>query len=128
MVNSFATRLRPQSSTGFLTVELVVAMGILALVLLPLGYGFVQEQQLARAYYHRAIAMEIVDGEMERVLAGEWRSFAPGTHAYPVSALSATNLPPGRFLLTRTETTVRLEWIPNSHRTGGPVVRDVKLK
>ncbi|MBM3832729.1 MAG: hypothetical protein FJ403_05540 [Verrucomicrobia bacterium] len=49
---------------GSLTVELVVAMGILAAVMIPVGFSFAYEQKLCRAYYLAAVVMEIIDGEM----------------------------------------------------------------
>ena len=64
------------------------------------AYSFASERRLARAYYQRAVAMEIVDGEMEVLLAGEWRDFPPGTQDYRVHCGAATNLPPGRFILS----------------------------
>jgi len=103
-------------------------MGILTLTMLPLAFSFMQESRLCRAYYYKAIAMEIVDGEMEVLAAGEWRAFKPGQQDYRVSCTSATNLPPGTFHLTLTDERVRLEWSPTAHGHGGPVVREVNLK
>jgi hypothetical protein len=107
--------------------ELVVAMAILALVILPLSYGFFQEAKMARAYYHRALAMQIVDGEMEILTAGQWRAFPPGVHPYPVDMRSATNLPAGRFLLTIQPPRIRLVWQPDGKGTVGIVAREVIL-
>jgi hypothetical protein len=113
---------------GALVAELVVAMALLAGALLPLAYSIASEKRLARAYYQRAVAMEIVDGEMEVLAAGEWRQFAAGTHEYPVRANSATNLPPGKFLLTIASNKVKLEWRPAVKDHGGPVVREAVVK
>ena len=74
-------------------------MGLLTMALFPLAYSFATEKRMARSYYQRAVAMEIVDGEMEVLVAGEWRSFKPGTQNYPARARSITNLPPGNFSL-----------------------------
>jgi hypothetical protein len=96
--------------------------------MLPVSFSFLHEWKLARAYYNRAIAMQIVDGEMELLAAGEWRAYAPGSQRYPVRGGAVTNLPPGEFRLTLTHATARLEWIPQARRTGGGVVREAKLK
>jgi len=72
--------------------------------------------------------MEIVDGEMEVLMAGEWRTCAPGTHEYPVHADAAKVLPSGQFLLTIKTNTVRLEWRPEERHEGGPVVREARAK
>ena len=113
---------------GSLMVELLVALAILTGVLLPLAYSFVSERRLARAYYQRAVAMEIVDGEMEALLAGQWRAFTPGTHDYRVHAGAATNLPPGRFTLSVQPGKLRLRWQPAVKDRGGPVTREAILK
>ena len=108
--------------------EWVVAMGVFTLACLPLAFEFLRERDLCHAYYLRAVAMEIVDGEMELLAAGEWRAFQTGRQPYTVKAESATNLPPGLFVLTVAEDRLRLEWSPQAHRKGGAVVREVKLK
>ena len=109
-------------------VELLVALAIVIGVLLPLAYSFASERRLARAYYQRAVAMEIVDGEMEVLLAGEWRVFSPGTQDYQVHAGAATNLPPGRFVLTVQPDKIRLQWLPATKDRGGPVTREAMLR
>jgi len=113
---------------GSLMAELLVATAILLGALLPIAYSFDKENQLARTYYSHAIAMEIVDGEMEVLLAGEWRAFPTGTHPYPVKAGALANLPPGQFLLTIESNKIRLEWQPSLKRYGGPVVREAVAK
>ena len=113
---------------GALMAELVVATALLAGALLPLAYSIAVEKRLARAYYQRAVAIEIVDGEMEVLAAGEWRRFATGTQEYPVRANAATNLPPGRFLITVDSRKVKLEWRPAVKDHGGPVVREAVVK
>jgi hypothetical protein len=110
-----------------LMVELLAAMAILSGVLVPLAWSLGSERRLARALYQRAIAMEIVDGEMEVLLAGEWRAYGEGRHEYAVRALSVTNLPPGHFLLRIDSKVVRLEWQPGVKRHGGPVSREGRL-
>jgi len=114
--------------SGALMVELLVAMALMAGALLPLAYSIASERRLVRATYQRAVAMEIVDGEMEVLAAGAWRAHSTGAHEYPVHAMAATNLPPGRFLLTVQGPKVRLEWRPSVKMHGGAVVREVTMK
>ena len=125
-LNTPAARRRRQC--GALMVELLVAMALLIGVLFPLAYSFATERRLARSYYQRAVAIEIVDGEMEALLAGEWHAFPTGTHDYAVHAGAATNLPPGRFILTVQPPKLRLRWQPALKDRGGPVTREVILK
>jgi hypothetical protein len=108
-------------------IELLIAMALLTSALIPLAYSILSERRYARAAYQRAVAMEIVDGELEILAAGQWRSFANGVQPYAVHADSATNLPPGQFVLTRQPHLLRLEWRPAIKQHGGPVAREVKL-
>ena len=123
-VQSILTRRR----RGALITEVVVAMGLLTFAMLPLAFSIVREQKLTRAYFNRAIVMEIIDGEMEALMAGEWRAFMPGAQTYPVRAEAAKVLPPGKFLLTLDSDRVRLEWLPEKSGRGGPVVREGRAK
>ncbi len=112
---------------GLLMVELLAAVALLVGAVLPLAYSLASERRLTRALYQRAVAMEIVDGEMEVLLAGGWRSLVTGQTVYPVHADAATNLPPGRFLVTRDASQLRLEWRPDVRQHGGRVMRAAKL-
>jgi len=109
-------------------VELVAALAILTAVMIPLAFGFAQETRLFKSYYERAVAMEIVDGEMEILAAGEWRAFKPGAQTYPVLAESVKNLPPGRFTLTLQGKRIRLEWAPEKPGHGSKVVREATIR
>ena len=119
---------RKRYQSAFLMVELLVAMALVVGVLLPFAYSFAAERRLALSSYQRAVAMEIVDGEMEALVAGQWRAYQPGTHDYLIHAGAATNLPPGRFTLTVQPGKVRLRWQPDRKDHGGPVTREAILK
>ena len=108
---------------AIVTIELVIAIALLVTGLLPLAYSFVQEQRAARALYFRAIAMEIVDGEMERLIAGQWQAFSTGRHSIRPRASAAANLPSGEFLLSVSTQELRLEWRPAKRGSGGTVTR-----
>ena len=127
---STLSRLSPRRirQRGSLMVELLVAMALLVGVLFPLAYSFSAERRLARSSYQRAVAMEIVDGETEVLVAGEWRGFSPGTQDYRVHAAAATNLPPGHFLLSVEPGKLRLQWLPARKDAGGPVTREALLR
>ena len=113
---------------GALMAELLVAMAILIGALIPIAYAFNSEKRLARARYQKAVAMEIVDGEMETLVAGEWRAFPEGTQEYTAHSQAVTNLPPGRFWLTIDAGRVRLEWKPLTVSQVGVITREVILK
>ncbi|MGD0813593.1 MAG: prepilin-type N-terminal cleavage/methylation domain-containing protein [Verrucomicrobiota bacterium] len=113
---------------GFAMAEMVMAMAILVIAMLPLSFSVNADARLFRGTYQRAVAMEIVDGEIEVLAAGEWRDFPEGAHSYVVHANAAANLPPGQFLLTRNGPHLRLEWSSTKKQGIGPVVREVTLK
>jgi hypothetical protein len=119
---------RPARRRGVLMVELLVALALLTAAILPLAYSIASEKRYVHAAYQRALAMELVDGEIEVLAAGGWRAFTNGTTEYSVQAVAATNLPPGRFLLILEPAKVRLEWHPAVKQHGGSVVREVNLK
>jgi len=114
--------------SGLLMTEVMIGLAILGLAIFPLAYSFAQESKYLRRCYERAIAMEIVDGEMEIIRAGGWRSFTNGEQTITSTARSATNLPPGELLLTLSEKHARLEWLPAASSPGSPVVREATLK
>jgi hypothetical protein len=112
---------------GMALVEMLVAMGILVLVMIPISFSYLGEHREFGIYFHRAIALEVVDGEMEILRAGEWRAFKEGTQVYTVKNPSATNLPPGRFVLTRQDRHLRLQWLPAAKNEGGMITRETDL-
>lgn len=124
VINFYAGRARQR---GMLMAELAVAIALLVVAVMPIAYSIRSESETARACYERAVAMEIVDGEMEVLLAGGWRELGPGKYDYPVHAAAAKNLSEGKFTATIGANSIRLEWQPEK-RHGGPVVREVAIK
>jgi len=113
---------------GFLMVDAIMGLAILTIAILPLGYTFVRERQVLKIEYCRGVADEIVDGEMEILLAGAAKDLPDGPQPYAVSARAATQLPPGHFQLTKTGNHLRLEWTPDARRGFAPVAREAAFK
>jgi hypothetical protein len=113
---------------GFLMVDLLVALAILSLAIIPIGFSFAHERQVLKMEYFRGVIDEIVDGEMEILVAGDWKNYSDGPRPYPVHARAAGHLPPGHFLLTKTGNHLRLEWNPDEKHGIGTIVREVTLK
>jgi hypothetical protein len=120
---------RQHSQRGaVILIELIMAIGIILIAMFPLAFSIGSDSRAFRATYQRAVAMEIVDGEMEILAAGAWRSLPEGTHPYPIQANAATNLPAGQFQFTRTGQHLRLQWTSDKKLGIGPVVREVTVK
>ncbi len=121
-------QLRQARRRGSLLAEMVFGLSVAALVLIPLSLSFRTDALLTQALYHRAVVMEIVDGEIELLAAGEWRTFGPGTHDFQPRASVVTNLPPGRFTLSVSNTVLTLNWTPAHHHAGGSVTREARIQ
>jgi hypothetical protein len=115
-------------TAGFLEVDLAIGLAILTLAVVPLGYAFARERQVLKIEYARSVANEIVDGEMEILVAGDWKNFPDGPQNYSVHANAAAGLPPGRFQLTKNSNRLRLEWNADEKRGIGTVVRETTVK
>jgi hypothetical protein len=125
--------IRPQQSSprrraAVLMTDLVVAMSFICLAAIPLATSFTQERRVLLTSYQRAVAMEIVDGEMELLVAGEWQSYSNGVYQLTPSANAATNLPPGKLQLTVKNKHLVLEWQPDQSKRSLLVRREVTLK
>jgi type II secretory pathway pseudopilin PulG len=119
-------RRRASRQRGSLVTEILVAISILSIAALPLMSSFIAAQRSVRRSYQHAVAMEIIDGEMEILLHGEWREFPQGAQPYDLHGDAAKNLPPGHATLIVSGNHVRLEWTPD--RAGGKVVREADAK
>jgi hypothetical protein len=118
---------KPAFGRGFLQIDLVVALAIFSIAVMPLGYSFAHERQVLKIEYLRSVADEIVDGEMEILAAGAGRDFPDGTQIYPVHSRAAAALPPGHFQLTKTGKHLRLEWLPDERRGVSAVIRETTM-
>jgi len=121
------TNRKTSGRRGFLEVDLLVGLAILALAIVPVGFAFARERLALKNEYLRAVANEIVDGEMEILAAGAAKDFPDGTQNYSVSSRAAAVLPPGKFQLTKAGKHLRLEWSGDTKSGVSPVVREVEL-
>jgi cytochrome bd-type quinol oxidase subunit 1 len=121
------THARPRQR-GALATDLIVALAVLVVAVVPLAFSFNHEQKVLTRYYHRAVVMELLDGEIERLAAGEWRAYERGRQPYEVKSAAADQLPKGQFTLTVEEDRVRLEWAPEQRGKGGRLVREGRLR
>ena len=88
---------------------------------------FRRERQRLKIDYCHSVADEIVDGEMEILVAGAGRDFPDGSQVYTVHARAASSLPPGHFELTKNGNHLRLAWIPDEKRGLGAIIRETMM-
>ncbi len=102
--------------------ELYAALAIFSMLVLTVAVPLAMDQSMVRKMTTRAVAMEIVDGEIELLAAGIGRNYKEGEQDYVVACDSAKSLPPGRFVLRVDARSVRLEWREKTH-DGREIVR-----
>lgn len=113
---------------GAILAELIIAIAVLVIGMLPLAFAATSDARQLRTTYQKAIVREIVDGEIEVLAAGGWKQVQEGTHDYVVRANAASNLPPGNFRIIRNQNLLRLEWQPGKKTGIGVVAREVRIK
>lgn len=122
----------PRRTRGFLQIDLMAGLAILSLAIVPLGLSFAHERQVLKLEYYRSVANEIVDGEMEILMAGDWKSLPDGSQPYAVQSRAAGVLPPGHFQLIKNGNHLKLEWQASHkdpHKHGfGSVYREVNVQ
>jgi type II secretory pathway pseudopilin PulG len=118
----------PRRRNGMLITEILVSLSILSLTIVPMAYSYLNEQQAARELYQKSVAMELIDGEMEILAAGEWHSFKEGAQSYALTGKASKNLPPGAAKLTVTGMHLRLEWVPKKGLKETIIVREATGK
>ena len=119
---------RPARCRAFLQLDVAIAITFLALVFIPLSVSSSGELDLARRHYFEAVALQLIDGEMDVLLAGERRKYTPGEHRIKPVGESVQNLPEGEFVLSVQDQKLTLAWVPKKLAKWGRVDRVVQLK
>ncbi len=107
---------------AFLQLDVAVAITVLALVFIPLSISSSGDLDLA------PVALQLIDGEMDVLLAGERRKYTTGEHRITPVGEAVQNLPEGEFVLTVQEQKLTLAWMPNKRAKWGRIERVVELK
>ena len=113
---------------AFLQLDVAVAITVLALVFIPLSVSSSGDLDLARRHYFEAVALQLIDGEMDVLLAGERRKYTPGEHQIKPVGEAVQNLPEGEFVLTVHDQKLTLAWVPTKRAKWGRVERVMELK
>jgi hypothetical protein len=109
-------------------IEGMVGISILLIAVLPLAMWSVMDAKALHKSYQRAVAVEMVDGEMEVLAAGAWRDVAEGTNEFRASGKAGANLPDGEFQIIRRGDHVRMEWKALKKSGIGMVAREAVIK
>ena len=113
---------------AFLQLDVAVAITVLALVFIPLSVSSSGDLDLARRQYFEAVALQLIDGEIDVLLAGERRKYTPGEHQIKPVGEAVQNLPEGEFVLSVQDEKLTLAWMPKNLAKWGRVERVVQLK
>ena len=113
---------------AFLQLDVAVAITVLALVFIPLSISSSGDLDLARRHYFEAVALQLIDGEMDVLLGGERRKYTTGEHRITPIGEAVQNLPEGEFVLTVHDQKLALAWVPTKRAKWGRVERVVELK
>lgn len=124
MVNWNQVKRSRRRECGALMTEALIGMAILAVAVMPLSVTFMTNQITVHRLYQKAVTMEVIDGEIEILAAGEWHSFKEGAQPYPIDEKHAKNILRGAATLTVAGNHLRLEWKPEDGRKGNFIVRE----
>ena len=113
---------------AFLQLDVAIAITVLALVFIPLSVSSSGDLDLARRHYFEAVALQLIDGEMDVLLAGERRKYTLGEYGITPVSEAVQNLPEGKFVLTVKQKQLTLTWVPTKRAKWGRVERVVQLK
>ena len=113
---------------AFLQLDMAIALSLLALVFIPLSVSSSGGLDLARRHYFEAVALQLIDGEMDVLLAGERQKYTTGEHRITPVGEAVQNLPEGEFVLTVHDQKLTLAWVPTKRAKWGRVERVVELK
>ena len=113
---------------GFLQFDMVVGLAILTIAVMPLGFSFMRERQALFTEYRRCVINELVDGEMEILVAGAARNLPDGPQTLPVQSQAMNRLPAGHFQLNKSGNHLQLAWLPDEKCGLSAITRETTLK
>ncbi len=113
---------------AFIQLDVAVAIVILMLVFIPLTVTSSSKLDLARRHHVEAVVLQLIDGEIDVLLAGEQEKYNFGEHRITPAGEAAEDLPKGEFILTLKEKQLSLAWVPVKLAKWGRIERAVNLK
>jgi len=119
---------RRRHQRGILQLDLIAALAILTIAIMPLGFSFMRERQALRIEYFRGVLTELVDGEMEILAAGAAKSLPDGPQNLTVQSAALAKLPAGHFQLTKSGRHLQVTWSPDDKCGISTITRETTLK
>tara|TARA_B100000029_G_scaffold500435_1_gene572192 strand:+ start:277 stop:657 length:381 start_codon:yes stop_codon:yes gene_type:complete len=113
---------------AFIQLDVAVAIVILMLVFIPLTVTSSSKLDLARRHHVEAVVLQLIDGEIDVLLAGELKKYKAGEQRITPAGEAAEDLPKGEFILTLKEKQLSLAWVPVKLAKWGRIERAVNLK
>jgi len=113
---------------AFIQLDVVLAVSILILLFIPFGVTSSGKLDLARRQHFEAVALQMIDGELDVLLAGERQKYPLGEHKITPPGEAVKTLPVGEFILIVKEKQLSLAWVPEKGAKWGRVEREVTLK
>lgn len=112
------------SRSGGLLPDLAVALLLLTVALLPLAYSFASQRRLLQAEMDRAAVVQLVDGELELLLAGPWKKLPEGSSPVTLRTNGMARVVSGDCVVSKRGRALKIEWTPAPHSGVGRVVRE----
>lgn len=113
-----------RSRAGGLLPDLAVALLLLTVALLPLAYSFASQRRLLQAEMDRAAVVQLVDGELELLLAGPWKNLPDGSSTIVLRTNGMARAVAGTCVVMKQGRALKIEWTPQAHSGVGRVVRE----
>ena len=108
---------------GAIHLEAILALALTAAVLLPISGIVVSQRRIASDLTRHLTMIELVDGEMELIAAGDWVRYPEGTHSVPLPSPEGFVPPVGELTLVRQGREFSLAWRPANRWIGGGIER-----
>ena len=92
---------------GWIQVDLMIAISLISLMLIPMSMTVHIERVYLKQLQERAVIGQVLDGELEFLLAGGLKPFGVGEHSLPDLQ---SPIGKGSFSLVVTEKELKVEW------------------
>ncbi len=89
---------------NFMIYEIMIAITVLSIALIPLAYNIKAEMQMLSALYYRSVAEQVLDGHIKFLALGEYKKYTEGQQKYIINNKAFNQLPKGNITLEISKT------------------------